>query len=91
MYFTLEFTDGPEKCELLGTVIVDEKKYAAFLGSRTHHIYLYRLVWKRNGEKLVQIKDKKEFAMVCDEMNKIVNKTVKENMRKEREKRNAEQ
>lgn len=69
---TLRFYDNESiEAQILGSLMVDGERYAAFLGE-DKSVYLYKCKKKGNDYELAEITDKNEFKNVCNKMNEFV-------------------
>lgn len=69
---TLRFYDNESiEAQILGSLMVDGERYAAFLGE-DKSVYLYKWKKKGNDYELTEITDKNEFKSVCSKMNEFV-------------------
>ena len=69
---TLRFYDNESvEVQILGSLMVDGERYAAFL-VEDKSVYLYICKKKGNDYELTEITDKNEFKSVCNKMNEFV-------------------
>lgn len=69
---TLRFYDNESiEAQILGSLMVNGERYAAFLGE-DKSVYLYKCKKKGNDYELTEITDKNEFKSVCNKMNEFV-------------------
>ena len=70
---TLYFADDTqEECSCIGQIQVDGTPYAVFLGeNKDLYVYEYRKLSK-NKYRLMAVRNKKEFAAICDRINSII-------------------
>ena len=66
----LVFKDETVKVEILGSVLVEDIRYAVFFAEDEREIYVYRYKKKKNKYILEEIKDQDEFNKVCKELDK---------------------